>query len=119
MRSVNSKLEKTNEGIRLLYEQYAELARSIETGDVKIAQNIGNLVNQQKAVTEESNRHLQGIKNHLQKIESKFNPPAIGEIEALISLQSEMRIDELTEFMKNQYIDILKQCIKQRTICQH
>ena len=35
MRSVNAKLEKTNEGIRLLCDRYAELTRNIEKEDVK------------------------------------------------------------------------------------
>ena len=84
-----------------------------------MTKNIGNLVNQQKAVIEASNSHLKVIKNHLQGIESKPAPPAIGEIEAIIPKQSEMRIDDLTEFMKDQYNDFLKQFIKQKTIFQH
>ena len=65
-------------------------------------QNIGNLVNQQKAVIEESNRYLQQVEAHLQGIEYKPDPPAIADIQAMIPKQSEMRIDELTEFMKKQ-----------------
>ena len=84
-----------------------------------MTKNIGNLVNQQKAVIEASNSHLKVIKNHLQGIESKLNPTAVGEIEAIIPRQSEMRIDELTDFMKDQYNDFLKQFIKQKTIFQH
>ena len=64
-------------------------------------QNVSNLVNQQKAVIEESNRYLQQVEARLQGIENKPDPPAIADIVALIPTQSEMRIDGLTEFMKN------------------
>ena len=66
-------------------------------------------VNQQKAVIQESNRYLQRIETRLQGIENKPDPPAIADIVAMIPRQSEMRIDELLEFMKNQYNDFLKQ----------
>ena len=89
LKNVNAKLQNTNQGIRLLSNQYAELTRSIATGDDRIIQNIGNLVNKQKAVIEESNRHLQRIEARLQGIENKPDPPAIADILALIPTQSE------------------------------
>ena len=90
LRNANAKLENTNQGIKLLSNQYAEVAKSIATGDDRIIQNIGNLVNQQKAVIQESNRHLQRIEARLQGIENKPDPPAIADIQALIPTQSEM-----------------------------
>ena len=89
-----------------LSDRYAEVAKSIATGDDRLIQNVSNLVNQQKAVIQESNRYLQGIEARLQGIENKPDPPAIADIVAMIPRQSEMRIDGLTEFMKNQYNDI-------------
>ena len=91
--SIHGKLENTNKGIKLLSNQYGEVSKSIAMGDEKLTQNIGNLVNQQNVVTEVSNRHLKEIKDRLQQIENKPDPPAIGDIEALILKQSEMRID--------------------------
>ena len=44
-----------------LYSRYDEVASSIATDDDSLIQNIGNLVNQQIAVIEESNRHLNNI----------------------------------------------------------
>ena len=41
-----------------LYSRYDEVASSIATDDDSLIQNIGNLVNQQIAVIEESIRHL-------------------------------------------------------------
>ena len=81
-------------------------------------QNIGNLVNQQKAVIEESNRYLQQVEAHLQGIEYKPDPPAIADIQAMIPKQSEMRIDELTEFMANQYNDFLIQWLERNSFIQ-
>ena len=109
LEGVQVKLKDTNDGIMLLSDKYAEVAKNIATGDDKLIQNVSNLVNQQKAVIEESNRHLQGIETRLQGIENKPDPPAIADIVAMIPTQSEMRIDELIEFMKNQYNDFLKQ----------
>ena len=118
LRNANAKLENTNQGIKLLSNQYAEVAKSIATGDDRIIQNIGNLVNQQKAVIQESNRHLQRIEARLQGIENKPDPPAIADIQALIPTQSEMRIDGLTEFMKVQYNDFLKQWLERNSFIQ-
>ena len=109
LEGVQVKLKDTNYGIILLSDKYAEVAKNIATGDDKLIKNVSNLVNQQKAVIEESNRHLQGIETRLQGIENKPDPPAIADIVAMIPTQSEMRIDELIEFMKNQYNDFLKQ----------
>ena len=86
----------------MLSVKYAEVATSIARGNESLIQNIGNLVNQQKAVIEESNKYLKQVEAHLQGIENKPDPPAIADIQALIPKQSEMRIDELTEFMKKQ-----------------
>ena len=91
--SIHGKLENTNKGIKLLSNQYGEVSKSIAMGDEKLTQNIGNLVNQQNVVIKVSNRHLKEIKDRLQQIENKPDPPAIGDIEALILKQSEMRID--------------------------
>ena len=44
-----------------LNNRYAEVARSIATDDDSLIQNIDNLVNQQIAVIQESNRHLNEI----------------------------------------------------------
>ena len=49
---------------------------------------------------EESNRYFQQVEAHLQGIDNKLDPPAITDIQSLIPTQSEMRIDELAEFMK-------------------
>ena len=108
LEGVQVKLKDTNDRIKLLSDKYAEVAKSIETGDDKLIQNIGDLVNQQKAVIEASNRHLKTVETRLQGIENKPDPPAITDIKSLIPKQSEMRIDELIEFMKNQYNDFLK-----------
>ena len=118
LEGVQAKLTNTNQGIRLLSNQYAEVARSIATGDEKLIQNIGNLVNQQKAVIQESNQYLQRIETRLQGIENKPVPPAIPDIQALIPRQSEIRIDELTEFLKNQYNDFLKQWLERNSFIQ-
>ena len=108
LEGVQTKLTNTNDGIKSLSDKYAEVATSIATGDDNLIQKIGDLVNQQKAVIEESNRYLQGVEARLQGIENKPDPPAIADIQALIPTQSEMRIDGLTEFMKAQYNDFLK-----------
>ena len=118
LKDVNTKLQNTNDGIRLLSNQYAEVAKSIATGDDKLIQNVSNLINQQKAVIQESNRYLQGIEARLQGIENKPDPPAIADIVAMIPRQSEMRIDGLTEFMKNQYNDFLKQWLERNSFIQ-
>ena len=81
-------------------------------------QNIGNLVNQQKAVIEESNRYLQQVEAHLQGIEYKPDPPAIADIQAMIPTQSEMRIDDLIEFMKKQQNDFLIQWLERNSFIQ-
>ena len=67
---------------------------------------------------EESNRYLQQVEAHLQGIENKPDPPIIVDIQALIPTQSEMRIDELTEFMKAQYNDFLKQWLERNSFIQ-
>ena len=95
-----------------------ELARSIATGDDKLIQSIGDLVNQQKAVIENSNQYLQQVEARLQGIENKPDPPAIADIVAMIPRQSEMRIDGLLEFMKNQYNDFLQQWIERNSFIQ-
>ena len=99
LEDVQTKLKDSNDGIKLLSAKYAEVATSIVTGNESLIQNIGDLVNQQIAVIEESNRYLQKLEAHLQGIENKLDPPAIADIQALIPKQSEMRIDEVTEFM--------------------
>ena len=83
----------------MLSTKYAEVATSIVTRNESLIQNTGDLVNQQIAVIEESNRYLQKLEAHLQGIENKLDPPAIPDIQALMPKQSEMRIDEVTEFM--------------------
>ena len=95
----NSRLTITNQWIKLLSAKYAEVATSIVTRNESLIQNTGDLVNQQKSVIEESNRYLQKLEAHLQGIENKLDPPAIPDIQALMPKQSEMRIDEVTEFM--------------------
>ena len=107
LEGVQTKLKSTNQGISLLSNRYAEVAKSIATGDDKLIQNVNNLVNQQKSVIEESNKYLKGVETRLKGIEDKLDPPAIADIQALIPTQSEMRNDELTEFMTEQYNDIL------------
>ena len=67
---------------------------------------------------EESNRYLQQVEAHLQGIEYKPDPPAIADIQAMIPKQSEMRIDELTEFMANQYNDFLIQWLERNSFIQ-
>ena len=70
LRSVNARLENTNQGIKLLSEWYTKLANSIATEDDKLEESIGNLVNQQKAVIEEGNKEIKEIKDRLQGIEN-------------------------------------------------
>ena len=112
LEGVQAKLKDTNDGIKLLSDKYAELARSIATGDDKLIQKIGDLVNQQKAVIEESNRYLQQVETRLKGIEDKPDPPALADIVAMIPSQSEMRIDDLTKFLKNQCNAFLKQWLE-------
>ena len=118
LEGVQTKLTNTNDGIKSLSDKYAEVATSIATGDDNLIQKIGDLVNQQKSVIEESNRYLQGVEARLQGIENKPDPPAIADIQALIPTQSEMRIDGLTEFMKAQYNDFLKQWLERNSFIQ-
>ena len=118
LEGVQTKLTNTNEGIKLLSENYAKVVESIATGDEKLSKEIGDLVNQQKSVIEESNRYLQRIEARLQGIENKPDPPAIADIVAMIPRQSEMRIDGLTEFMKAQYNDFLKQWLERNSFIQ-
>ena len=118
LNGVNDKLQNANQEIKLLSDRYAVLARSIATGDDKLLQNVGDLVNQQKAVIQESNRYLQGIEARLQGIENKPDPPAIADIVAMIPRQSEMRIDGLIEFLKNQYNDFLQQWLERNSFIQ-
>ena len=118
LEGVQTKLTNTNDGIKSLSDKYAEVATSIATGDDNLIQKIGDLVNQQKAVIQESNRYLQRIETRLQGIENKPDPPAIADIQALIPTQSEMRIDGLTEFMKAQYNDFLKQWLERNSFIQ-
>ena len=94
------------------------MAKSIATGDDKLLQKIGDLVNQQKSVIEESNRYLQQVEAHLKGIEDKPDPPAIADIQVMIPKHNEMRIDELTEFMKAQYNDFLKQWLERNSFIQ-
>ena len=70
LRSVYTRLENTNQGIKLLSEWYTKLANSIATEDDKLEESIGNLVNQQKAVIEEGNKEIKEIKDRLQGIEN-------------------------------------------------
>ena len=79
LKDVNTKLQNTNQGIKLLSDRYADLSKSIAIGDDRIIQNVSNLVNQQKAVIQESNRYLQGIEAHLRGIANKPDPPAIAD----------------------------------------
>ena len=79
--------------------KYAEVATSIVIRNESLIQNTGDLVNQQNAVIEESNRYMEAVEAHLQGIENKLDSFAIAGIQALIPTQSEMRIDDLTEFM--------------------
>ena len=118
LNGVNDKLQNANQEIKLLNDRYAVLARSIATGDDKLIQNVSNLVNQQKAVIQESNRYLQGIEARLQGIENKPDPPAIADIVVMIPRQSEMRIDGLIEFLKNQYNDFLQQWLERNSFIQ-
>ena len=99
----------------MISAKYAEVATSIVTRNESLIQKIGNLVNQQKAVIEESNRYLQKLEAHLQGIENKLDPPAIPDIQAMIPKQSEMRIDDLTEFMTKQYNDYLQQWLERNS----
>ena len=71
LRSVYTRLENTNQGIKLLSEWYTKLANSIATEDDKLEESIGNLVNQQKAVIEEGNEEIKEIKDRLQGIANK------------------------------------------------
>ena len=118
LNGIQAKLEDSNDGIKLLSDNYAEVVKSIAIGDDKLLQNVSNLVNQQKAVIQESNRYLQRIETRLQGIENKPDPPAIADIVAMIPRQSEMRIDGLLEFMKNQYNDFLKQWLERNSFIQ-
>ena len=102
----------------MLSVKYAEVATSIARGNESLIQNIGNLVNQQKAVIEESNKYLKQVEAHLQGIENKPDPPAIADIQALIPKQSEMQIDGLTEFMKAQYNHFLQQWLERNSFIQ-
>ena len=90
LEDVQTKLKDSNDGIKLLSVKYAEVATSIVTGNESLIQNIGDLVNQQIAVIEESNRYFQQVEARLQGIENKLDPPAITDIQALIPTQSEM-----------------------------
>ena len=118
LKNVSAKLTNTNNGIKLLSDRYGEVIRSIATGNENLVRDIGNLVNQQKAVIEESNQHLNRIEYHLQGIENKPDPPAIADIVALIPRQGEMRIDEMMEFLRNQFNDFLRQCLEQNSFIQ-
>ena len=114
----NSKLTNTNQGIKLLSNQYAEVATSNATEYDSLIQNIGNLVNQQKSVIEESNRYLQQVEAPLKGIEDNPDPPAIADIQPLIPTQSEMRIDDLTEFMAKQYNHFLQHWLERNSFIQ-
>ena len=83
----------------MISAKYAEVATSIVTRNESLIQNIGDLVNQQKSVIEESNRYWNHVEARLKGVENRPNPSAIPDIQALIPTQSEMRIDEVTEFM--------------------
>ena len=48
----------------------------------------------------------------------KPDPPAIADIVALIPRQGEMRIDEVMEFLRNQFNDFLRQCLEQNSFIQ-
>ena len=58
LEDVQTKLKDSNDGIKLLSDKYAKLATCIATRDDKLFQSIGDLVNQQKAEIQESNRYL-------------------------------------------------------------
>ena len=118
LKNVSAKLTNANNGIKLLSDRYGEVIRSIATGNENLVRDIGNLVNQQKAVIEESNRHLNRIEYHLQGIENKPDPPAIADIVALIPRQGEMRIDEVMEFLRNQFNDFLRQWVERNSFIQ-
>ena len=118
LKNVSAKLTNTNNGIKLLSDRYGEVIRSIATGNDNLVRDIGNLVNQQKAVIEESNQHLNRIEYHLQGIENKPDPPAIADIVALIPRQGEMRIDEMMEFLRNQFNDFLRQWVERNSFIQ-
>ena len=45
LEGVQVKLKDTNDGTKLLSDKYAEVARNIATGDDKLIQKIGDLVN--------------------------------------------------------------------------
>ena len=102
LEGIQAKLTNTNQGIKMFSTKYAEVVTSIARGNESLIQNIGDLVTQQKAVIQESNKYLQQVEARLQGIEYKPDPPAIAGIQAMIPKQSEMRIDELTEFMTKQ-----------------
>ena len=53
-----------------LNSRYAEVASSIATGNDSLIQNIGNLVNQQIAVIEERNRHLNNIDDFMRLLKN-------------------------------------------------
>ena len=118
LKNVSAKLTNANNGIKLLSDRYGEVIRSIATGNENLVRDIGNLVNQQKAVIEESNQHLNRIEYHLQGIENKPDPPAIADIVALIPRQGEMRIDEMMEFLRNQFNDFLRQWVERNSFIQ-
>ena len=118
LKNVSAKLTNANNGIKLLSDRYGEVIRSIATGNENLMRDIGNLVNQQKAVIEESNQHLNRIEYHLQGIENKPDPPAIADIVALIPKQGEMRIDEMMEFLRNQFNDFLRQWVERNSFIQ-
>ena len=98
--------------------KYAEVATSIVIRNESLIQNIGNLVNQQIAVIEESNRYLQQVEAHLQGIENKLDSFAIAKIQASVPKQSEIRIDEVTEFMTKPYNDFLQQWLERNSFIQ-
>ena len=102
----------------MLSTKYAEVATSNATGYDSLIQNIGNLVNQQKSVIEESNRYLQQVEAPLKGIEDNPDPPAIADIQPLIPTQSEMRIDDLTEFMAKQYNHFLQHWLERNSFIQ-
>ena len=102
----------------MLSDKYAEVATSIATGNESLIQNIGNLVNQQNAVIQQSNRYMEAVEARLKEIMNKSDPPAIADIQVLIPRQSEMRIDDLTEFITKQYNDYLKQWLERNSFIQ-
>ena len=57
-----------NSCMEVLNTRYAEVGRSIATDDDSLIRNIGNLVNQQIAVIEESNRYMNDIDDFMHSI---------------------------------------------------